>query len=311
MSGVFHAGEEVVQKRAGVFDQAARLGPRMVQRALNDEFAQFLASEPVIFLSASAPSGPVWVSALFGPPGFAAATSARQVRVRTAIGPADPLSPVLDAGAAVGVLVLEPMTRSRIRLNGSATRTADGFTIELKEVFGNCPKYIQRRHPIAVADELTGPKGDARARRSLDEGQRTLVRSADTFFIGSRHPAGGADTSHRGGRPGFVAVSEDGSSLVFPDYQGNNMFQTLGNLAVDPAIGLLFIDWLTGRTLQLTGSAEIVWADDRVTRWPKAQRLLDVAVDQVIDRPDGLPLMWELVETHRLNPAVPESETAG
>jgi hypothetical protein len=47
--------------------------------------------------------------------------------------------------------------------------------------------------------------------------------------------------------------------LAFPDYSGNRMFQTLGNLAVNPRAGLLFVDWETGSTLQLTGRAQIIW----------------------------------------------------
>jgi hypothetical protein len=276
----------------------------MVQPFIPPDFAEFLAAQQVIYLAGSAPHDGVWVSALFGPAGFAAATSLTQVHVHAAIDPDDPLTTALASGSAdMGVLVLESMTRSRIRLNGRARRVSDGLDIELREVFGNCPKYIQRRHPISVAEPVTAPRAAVGGR--IDAGQRELIIAADTFFVGSRHPDRGADASHRGGRPGFVGVSDDGSRLTFPDYQGNMMFQTLGNLALDPAIGLLFIDWRTGRTVQLTGLAEIVWDGDRIARWPNAQRLVDVQIEQVVDRPAGLPLVWELVEAHRLNPEVP------
>jgi hypothetical protein len=138
----------------------------------------------------------------------------------------------------------------------------------------------------------------------LDEQQRALVETADTFFVASRHPDGGADASHRGGRPGFVAVSEQGAVVSFPDYPGNNMFQTLGNLAVVPAAGLLFIDWTSGRTLQITGQAVVIWDRERVERWPGAERLVDVGIGATIDRAHAVPLSWELVEAHRLNPPV-------
>jgi len=74
------------------------------------------------------------------------------------------------------------------------------------------------------------------------------------------------------------------------------MFQTLGNLTVDPAIGLLFVDWDTGETLQITGKATLDWDPDRVAAWPKAERLVGVRVEEVVDRPAGLPIIWELVE---------------
>ena len=80
------------------------------------------------------------------------------------------------------------------------------------------------------------------------------IRAADTFFLGTTHPTRGADASHRGGHSGFVRV-EDDQTLWWPDYQGNNMFNSLGNLAVDTIAALLFIDFTTGRTLHLTGRA--------------------------------------------------------
>ncbi|HTX08112.1 MAG TPA: pyridoxamine 5'-phosphate oxidase family protein [Solirubrobacteraceae bacterium] len=304
-TSVFHEGEQSVQRRAGAFEQAARLGPQMVQRTLDRKFAHFLASQPVIYVAASTPAA-VWVSALFGTPGFAHAASPTTVRVRADLDPVDPFSAATQSGpVAVGMLVLEPMTRSRIRINGIARRTGYGLAIELTEAFGNCPKYIQRRHPIKLATEVSADARTPRRGSFLDCSERLLIATADTFIVGSRHPTRGADASHRGGRPGFVAVSDDGSGLTFPDYQGNNMFQTLGNLTADPAIGLLLVDWNSGRTLQLAGTAEVVWNQARVAIWPGAERLVDVRIADVVNRPDGLPLIWHLDETHRLNPKVP------
>ena len=310
VTSVFHEGEQSVQRRAGAFEQAGRLGPHMIQRALDRKFAHFLASQPVIYMAASAATG-VWVSALFGTPGFAHATSPTTVRVRADLDSVDPFSAATQSSAvAVGMLVLEPMTRSRIRINGLAHRTEYGLEIELAEAFGNCPKYIQRRHPIKLAAEVAAEAKTPRRASVLDSSERLLIAAADTFIVGSRHPTRGADASHRGGRPGFVAVSDDGSRLTFPDYQGNNMFQTLGNLTADPAIGLLFVDWRSGRTLQLAGTAEIVWEAARVAGWPSAERLVDVQIADVVNRPDGLPLIWHLDETHRLNPDVPHTGSA-
>jgi uncharacterized protein len=203
------------------------------------------------------------------------------------------------------MLVIEPMTRSRIRLNGTARPTPRGLVLELRECFRNCPKSIQRRQPVAVAPPLEPTVAPVHLSDALDPGQRALIAAADTFVIGSRHPERGADASHRGGRPGFVSLSADGRSLTFPDYQGNTMFQTLGNLAVDPAVGLLLVDWDTGRTLQLSGRATIDWNQERIANWPNAERLVDVRIEKVVDRPAGLLIVWELVESHRLNPPVP------
>jgi hypothetical protein len=78
-----------------------------------------------------------------------------------------------------------------------------------------------------------------------------------TFFLGTAHPERGADASHRGGAPGFVRV--EGNQLWWPDYPGNNLFNSFGNLAVNPEAALLFIDFGTGAVLHLSGTASIEW----------------------------------------------------
>ncbi|WP_251057180.1 pyridoxamine 5'-phosphate oxidase family protein [Streptomyces sp. ISL-94] len=90
--------------------------------------------------------------------------------------------------------------------------------------------------------------------------QACLIRSADTFFLGTTHPERGNDASHRGGPSGFVRV--EGGSLWWPDYPGNNMFNSLGNLAVDSAAALLFADFATGRAVHLSGTAVLEWSPD-------------------------------------------------
>jgi hypothetical protein len=62
--GVFHEGEEAVQRRAGVFEMAAKLGERMVERSLDAQFAAILAAQPFVVVGSSAPSGMVWASVL-------------------------------------------------------------------------------------------------------------------------------------------------------------------------------------------------------------------------------------------------------
>ena len=84
------------------------------------------------------------------------------------------------------------------------------------------------------------------------------ARGADTFFLGTVNPERGADASHRGGPAGFVRL--DGTTgLWWPDYQGNNLFNSLGNLAIDPEAALLFFSFRDGRALQLSGTASVEW----------------------------------------------------
>lgn len=82
--------------------------------------------------------------------------------------------------------------------------------------------------------------------------------------------------------PGFITV--DAHHVTFPDYVGNNLFNTLGNLTASPQTGLLFCDFKTGETLQIIGTAQIDWERDRAERYPGAQRLVDVTIDTVVHR---------------------------
>jgi predicted pyridoxine 5'-phosphate oxidase superfamily flavin-nucleotide-binding protein len=135
----------------------------------------------------------------------------------------------------------------------------------------------------------------------LNAEQQTCIRRADTFFIATFHPEAGADASHRGGMPGFVTVLSP-NELEWPDYSGNNMFQSLGNLSVYPKAGLLFVDFEGGSTLQLTGEAEVLWDEDLALRFPGAKRLLKFHMDEVIATEGAFPQRWQLVEYSPANP---------
>jgi hypothetical protein len=119
------------------------------------------------------------------------------------------------------------------------------------------------------------------------------------------------DASHRGGNPGFVSAESD-KRLVFPDYAGNNHYNTIGNLILDPRVGLLFVDFETGGMLQLTGRAEIEWEGPAVERYPGARRLMHIDVDDVVELPQALPLRFSEagsgVRSLRLVERVKESE---
>ena len=124
-------------------------------------------------------------------------------------------------------------------------------------------------------------------------------------------PTYGMDASHRGGDPGFVKVASD-TRLLFPDYAGNNHFNTIGNLVLDPRVGLLFVDFSTGGMLQLSGRAEVAWEGVALERFPGARRLVYIDVEEIVELPMALPLRWSEagsgVRSLRLVEKVPESE---
>jgi predicted pyridoxine 5'-phosphate oxidase superfamily flavin-nucleotide-binding protein len=302
VSTLFHQGERAIQRRAGVERAAAQVG-RNILSFVPAEFGAFLSRQPFVVVASQDQPGRVWASLIAGGVGFARALDDRQILLAGMPAPADPLEAALERPQArIGVLAIEFGTRQRIRLNGIARRTGEGILLTVAEAFGNCPKFIQRRLP---AGQLPGPAAPAhRESAALDARQAALVRRADTFFIASAHPERGADASHRGGRAGFAEVADGGRRLMFPDYSGNRMFQTLGNLAVNPSAGLLFVDWETGSTLQLTGRAQIIWDAQALRSRPGAERLVEVRLDAAREHERAMPARWSLIEPYRRNPPV-------
>ncbi len=299
---LFHEGEHAVQRRAGTEQVAAQIG-RNIASFVPAEFGEFLSRQPFVVVASQDQTGSVWASVITGETGFARALNDRQVLLAGQPARPDPLESALELpNAQIGVLAIEPDTRQRIRLNGVAHRTGEGIVLTVTEAFGNCTKYIQRRVP---AGPLTGSAAALyRESAALDPGQAALVQAADTFFIASAHPKRCADASHRGGRPGLVEVDAGGRRLTFPDYTGNRMFQTLGNLTIDSRAGLLLLDWETGSTLQLTGRARIIWDAQAVQARPGAERVIELTVDAVRERQRAMPTRWALVERYQRNPPV-------
>ena len=252
LTGPFHTGELEVQRRAGVSDEARAVG-RIVADSISPAASRFLDGQRLAVAASLDGAGRPWASVLSGPAGFLRTIDERRLWVAAVPAADDPLAANLHARPEMGLLVLEPQTRRRMRLNGRGSPGADGLSLLTREVYGNCPKYIQKRR---LAGEATRPRGAAAITTRLRARQQQWIARADTLFIASFHPAGGADASHRGGNPGFVRVAGD-HRIMIPDYPGNAMFNTLGNLLEYPRAGLLFVDFATGDTLQLTGRVDL------------------------------------------------------
>jgi hypothetical protein len=160
----------------------------------------------------------------------------------------------------------------------------DGLAVVVEQAYGNCPQYITQR--TVDPDRISAAGGDGRRGKDLSPEDIGLVSAADTFFLGTAHPERGCDASHRGGPPGFVRVLDDGR-LWWPDFPGNNMFNSFGNLAVDPAAALLFLDFGTGRALHLSGRAEVEWDDPAPGKNPG--RGVAFTVEQLVATGGGTP----------------------
>ncbi len=180
-----------------------------------------------------------------------------------------------------------------MRLDGTLEATPDGFAVTAERVFANCPKYLQKRHPL---EQVAEGAGVLLVGGALTPDQQRAVRAADTFFVATT-AEDRTDASHRGGLPGFVEVLSP-AELSWPDYPGNAMFLTLGNLAADPRAGLLFPHWETGAVLQLSGRARTEFAAD-------GSRSVRFRIEEVVESLHPGRLRWSAPEYSPANPALP------
>ncbi|MEV0280399.1 pyridoxamine 5'-phosphate oxidase family protein [Streptomyces sp. NPDC050610] len=318
---VYHEGERAVQRAAGVEAEAERvsviLGTRVELMA-----QAFLSSVSCVALGAADAEGRMWASVLLGEPGFVRASpgSVRIVGRAGAdavdpdaldpdaldpdgrdtgapgtvtpsanapstvtpstgdLGVDDPIGP-RRPGDRVGLIAMDFTRRRRLRVNGRVRSWGPGL-IELgvDEAYGNCPRFIHRRR---LDPGLLSHGRESSVHTELGYWDTELIGRSDTLFIATKHPEAGADVSHRGGPPGFLRVAGP-NRVQLPDYAGNAMFNTLGNLWSDPRVGLVLRDFGTGDTVHLTGRAAIEHEPPRTVWGLEVERVVDITVDRVV-----------------------------
>ncbi|MGO4330103.1 pyridoxamine 5'-phosphate oxidase family protein [Cupriavidus sp. 2TAF22] len=296
----WHAGERVLQERAGVARKMDELGRRFVRDHMPEQHREFFAQLPVVVLGAVDPDGNAWATLRAGAPGFLHSPHDKALDLGLARDAADPAERGMEHGDAIGLLGIDLLTRRRNRLNGTIRREASGpgatvFAIAVGQSFGNCPQYIQQRNFAFTRDP--GTPGIIAPQRAggLDARARALIAGADTFFVASYAdlPDGSrqVDVSHRGGKPGFVRLDDDGG-MTIPDFSGNLFFNTLGNFLLNARAGLVFADFATGELLQMTGTAEVILDSPEIAAFQGAERLWRFRPASVVRRADALPLRW-------------------
>jgi uncharacterized protein len=302
---VFHSGEQTVHDLLGVKKIANSAGT-MIQPTMSKKFMKFLNGQNSFMISSIDQRGRVWSSFLAGNPGVIQAIEVDRVKINTKINEGDPLFSNVSQYKEVGILVIDFASRIRIRINGKISMVyPDGnFEIKIEQVFGNCPKYIQaRRFKYKAFEGIESKK--IHPSNTLNKKQQNWISKSDTFIIASSSSEGKMDISHRGGMPGFVHVIND-KTIVFPDYSGNMLFNTLGNIVQNPNVGLLFFDFNTGDTLQITGEARIIWNIDKdiLSKFPGAQRLVEFQLIEVLEAPCCESYNWEFLNYSTFNPKI-------
>jgi uncharacterized protein len=220
-----------------------------------------------MLIVASVQDGDVWASLLHGPPGFITVPDERTVLVRGG-------GPKIGPGP-VGLLAIEPASRRRVRVCGTARLTREGLRVAAESVEANCPRSV----PPPRRGARACPAGRPRESRTLTGADRGLITGTDGFFVATA-AYGRASAACRAGAPGFVAVR--GNRLTFFDEGGSAWYMRLGSVIANPRIGLLFLDWEAGETLQLTGGAEL----------DLDSRAVHVTIERAVRTPGALPDRW-------------------
>jgi uncharacterized protein len=145
------------------------------------------------------------------------------------------------------------------------------------------------------------------SRGTIDADDRAFIERCDMVFVATADGEGRPNCSYKGGEPGFVRVLDE-RTVAFPSYDGNGMYLSMGNLLVNPNVGLLFIHFEERKRLRLNGVASIAEDDPLMTEYPEAQFVVRVRAEQVFPNCPRYIHHYELVQRSRFVPKT-ESET--
>ncbi|SMG48341.1 PNPOx family protein [Arenibacter troitsensis] len=259
MHTTFHSGEIEIQKMTGEVS-IADSNARMIKDTIIKGAIKFIEKQSMVIVSSIDKSNQVWTSILVGDAGFAEVPVSNSLSINLENVHSDQQDIFyknIVNGNQIGTLFIELATRRRFRINGTLALKGNKINITILEAYPNCPKYIQQR---TIQQPNVQRQVDIKKKygHSLDMDLQNWISSSDTFFVGSISNSGSLDASHRGGKKGFVEVLDD-NTLKVPDYPGNSLFNTMGNVAQNNKTGILFIDFANKRTLQLTGKSELVF----------------------------------------------------
>lgn len=132
------------------------------------------------------------------------------------------------------------------------------------------------RETRALADRLA----QVTLRHAFTDEDKAFIEASAMFFIATADAQGQPDCSYKGGVPGFVRLLDE-RTLAIPDYDGNGMYRTWGNVRVNPQLGLLFLDFERGKRLRVNGRATLSFEDPLRAEFPGAVFIVRVAAEAI------------------------------
>lgn len=238
---VYHAGQIEVQTEANTRPVADKLahwvGP----------IAEFMAVADLVVL-ATPVDDRLRFSALSGRPPLLDVVGPGSVALRASL-------PIAMPGDSVriGALAISLAQRRRARLNGELNIGDQDAVLDATETFTNCRKYVA---PSVALEDATHVGPAARVAIRLDDpAVAAILARAETAFLASVSPDGSPDVSHRGGPPGFLTLDAGAALLTWPEYVGDGMLKSAGNVRASGRVALLVVDLASGDAIELTGRA--------------------------------------------------------
>ncbi|KAL8786650.1 MAG: hypothetical protein Q9213_002679 [Squamulea squamosa] len=322
----WHEGELSMQEKLHVPHQDNPTSPFLTPNA-----ARLLPQVPLLALGTLDDAGRPWTTLLGGEAGFVRSLGQSIMGIKTLVDPThDPVINILLDGKhegdtkehekdsrVVSGLGIDLVTRSRVKLagrlmvgalgntstQGGADATEAQIVVKVEESLGNCPKYLNKKDitptlpmPALVSTKLPLPAEAIK-----------LLAKADIFFISSSHGGLTMGTNDRGGPAGFCRILQNDHTstvLVYPEYSGNRLYQTLGNLQTTPKAGIVVPDFDNGDVLYLTGTTEILIGDEAAALLPRSNLAVRVQVEDACFVHDGLAFRGTLGEQSPYNPPV-------
>ncbi|KZO89517.1 hypothetical protein CALVIDRAFT_603584 [Calocera viscosa TUFC12733] len=311
----WHPGELAVQNLLAL---PQLVSPEAIVQALPRQHSLFHSTRlhfvPMTTLDRKARPWTSILTARDGTIGFISSSSETGLTINAGLWPGDPIAANLSGEAKNGKNVLisgvgvELTTRRRNKFGGYVQKVLledMDLTLEVfvNEALGQCPKYINIRtlasHP-STSPELIYEHLDMDASDRLPAEVISFVHASDAVYLATSYVAAQIDaerfpshlgTNHRGGRPGFVRVRpSDGRTLALPNYSGNRLLNSLGNIQVTPLAGLTFPDFATGSILYITGNANTLWGKAAQDLMPGCNILTTITATGFVFVRNALPV---------------------
>ncbi|CAD0091450.1 unnamed protein product, partial [Aureobasidium vineae] len=311
----FHEGEKLMQKKLRVPEMDNPTIPM-----LSPQLSTMLQRAPLLAFGTLDPEGRPWTTVWGGRKGFSQPLGNSMVGIRTSV--ASKLDPVVEVlvgrdakgeivkeegeGRLLSGLAIDLDTRKRVKLAGKMVAGTLGSTDGEDGTYANVQQGVLQL--VARIDESLASTNPRLVSDSvpLDERAVELIHKVDLMFL-STSSGSSMDTNHRGGPPGFVrCVSQDGrcTQFIYPDYSGNRLYQSLGNLMLEPKAGFCFPDFDTGDCLFVTGHAEVLFGQDAAEVMPRSNLAVRVTITAARLVASVLPFRGNTGEFSPYNPLV-------